>query len=368
MSDGAIGPAEVEAVVARVVSARVRARGAYHVAESAGLVKLDAMENPYGWPADLVDAWLERLRAVPLNRYPDPRAPGLRARLRAVMGVPAGMDLMLGNGSDELIQVVLLACGGEGSVVLAPEPSFAMYRVCSEALGREFVAVPLDEPDFSLDAARAVDAIARHRPAVVFLAYPNNPTGALPEASAVEAIIRAAPGAVVVDEAYEPFAGNTFMPALAAHPNLLVMRTVSKLGLAGLRLGVLAGHPAWLHELDKVRLPYNVNVLTEASGEFALEHYEVLRAQTARIVADREVLRRELEGFNRLTVWPSHANFLLVRAPAGEGPGVVRGLRERGVLVKDLDGAGPGLDDCLRVSVGTPEENRAFLEALRAVI
>lgn len=353
----------VEERIARLVAPEVRALSAYAVADATGLVKLDAMENPYPWPRELEGEWVERLRAVDVNRYPDPRATRLKVRLRDVMDVPASADILLGNGSDELIQLLILAIGGAGSVVFAPDPSFAMYGLVARATGRRFESVALDASDFSLRLDATLEAIHRHDPALTFIAYPNNPTGNLFDAEHVEAILDATRGVVVVDEAYAPFAKASFMPRLEERPNLLVLRTVSKLGLAGLRLGVLAGPPAWIRELDKLRLPYNLNVLTQAGAELALEHYDLFRAQTDRILRDRADLLARLEAMNSVDVWPSSANFLLVRA----GPGTAAALRERGVLVKDLHGASPLLENCIRVTVGRPEENASFLAALEAI-
>jgi histidinol-phosphate aminotransferase len=353
--------ADVEAVV----RPEVRALAAYHVPPAGARVKLDAMESPYAWPGDLGEAWLEALRGAQVNRYPDPGARGLKARLREVMGVPAGAGLLLGNGSDEIIQILLTAVGGAGRTVLAPEPTFVMYRQIALSLGLGFVAVPLRGQDFSLDLEATLAAVRAHAPAAVFLAYPNNPTGNLFPEEAVRRVLAEAPGLVVVDEAYTPFAGETFLDALADYPRLLVMRTVSKLGLAGLRLGWLAGAEAWVSELEKVRLPYNINVLTQLSAEFALRHFERIEAATARVREDREELYRALGALPGVTVWPSRANFILFRVPAGRAGPVFQGLEDRGVLIKKLDGSHPLLADCLRVTVGTPAENAAFLSALR---
>lgn len=350
--------------VARLIAPEVRALTAYQVADASGLIKLDAMENPYPWPAELEREWLERLRGVKLNRYPDPKASELKARLRSAMAVPEAAGMLLGNGSDELIQLLILAIGGAGSVVLAPDPSFAMYALVARATGRRFVTVALDETNFGLRKAAMLEAISKHRPALTFLAYPNNPTGNLFAADHVEAILDASPGVVVVDEAYAPFARASFFGELGARPNLLVLRTVSKLGLAGLRLGILAGAPAWINELDKLRLPYNLNVLTQVTAELALSRYEVFEEQTQRIIHHRADLYERLSAMNGVEVWPSSANFLLVRTASGTGPAAVASLRERGVLVKDLNGASPLLRDCMRVTVGRPEENAAFLKAL----
>ena len=358
----------LDARIARLIAPEVRALSAYAVADAAGLIKLDAMENPYPWPAELKDEWLERLRGVDVNRYPDPKASALKERLRGVLAVPASADMLLGNGSDELIQLLILAIGGPGSVVFAPDPSFAMYALVARATGRRFVSVPLDEADFSLRLDETLEAIREQKPALTFIAYPNNPTGNLFDARHVEAILDATPGIVVVDEAYAPFARASFFPQLVERPNLVVLRTVSKLGLAGLRLGVLAGAPAWTNQLDKLRLPYNLNVLTQASAELALSHYELFQEQMRRIIRDRDDLHERLAAMDGIQVWPSEANFLLIRTALGVGTATVAALRERGVLVKDLHGASPLLRDCVRVTVGRPEENAAFLKALEEVI
>ncbi len=359
---------DIDALIARLIAPEVRALSAYAVADATGLVKLDAMENPYPWPPELKDEWIDRLRAVDVNRYPDPKAAPLKERLREVLDVPASADLLLGNGSDELIQLLILAIGGPESVVFAPDPSFAMYALVTRATGRRFESVALDGSDFSLALDATLEAIAEHEPALTFIAYPNNPTGNLFDAAHVEAILDASPGVVVVDEAYAPFAEKSFLPRLEARSNLLVLRTVSKLGLAGLRLGVLAGAPAWIGELDKLRLPYNLNVLSQVSAELALEHYALFQEQTRQIVRDRDTLYARLEAMNSIEVWPSSANFLLVRTATGSGSATVAALRERGVLVKDVGGASPLLRDCMRVTVGLPEENAAFLAALEEVI
>jgi len=347
------------------VRPEIRALTAYHVPDPGQCIKLDAMENPYGWPDELVDAWLERLRGVPLNRYPDPTARRLRDSLRAAMEVPADMGILLGNGSDELIQMIAQTVTAPGRAILAPEPSFVMYRLIAQVTGMRFVSVPLGD-DFGLDLDAMLEAIEREQPAVVFLAYPNNPTGNLFDAAAVRRILAAASGLVIVDEAYAAFAADSFMGTLGSHSNLLVLRTLSKTGLAGLRLGLLAGPPAWLNEIDKTRLPYNIGVLNQASAEFALEHRSVLDAQTARIRADRATLFAALVALPGLQVYPSEANFILFRTPAGRADTVFAGLRERGVLIKNLNAVGGALHDCLRVTVGTPAENAAFLAALRA--
>jgi histidinol-phosphate aminotransferase len=361
----------VDSVVARIarwVRPEVRALSAYHVADAGGLVKLDAMENPYPWPDDLKTAWLAALRDVSINRYPDAGADGLRERLRQVWPIPAGVQVMLGNGSDELIQLLLLLVSGSGRVVMAPEPTFVMYRVSALTAGMRFEGVPLRGEDFALDLDVMLASIDRHQPAVVFLAYPNNPTGNLWDPEAIHAILQAAPGLVVVDEAYTPFAGASFLEHLGTYPGLVVMRTLSKLGLAGLRLGLVMGDERWIEELNKLRLPYNINSLTQLSTSFALDHFPVFEAQASRIVAERDVLYRGLARLEGVHPWPSQANFILFRVAPGRAGSLREGLRTAGVLIKSLDGTHPLLADCLRVTVGTAQENRIFLQALSELV
>lgn len=345
-----------------IIRSEIVALKAYHVPDSAGLVKLDAMENPYRLPQELQAEVARLAGSAPLNRYPDPDAARLKARLREVMGIPGGMDVLLGNGSDEIIQMLIMAAARPGAVVLGLEPSFVMFRMIAAFCGVRFVGVPL-QADFTLDADKVIAAIAEHQPAVVFIAYPNNPTGNLFDEAGITRIIEAAPGMVVVDEAYHAFAGTSFMPRLAAYPNLLVMRTLSKSGLAGLRLGLIAGNRAWLAHVDKVRLPYNVNVLTQIVAEKALQHHELLGRQAAAIRAERARLFEELGRIAGVRVYPSDANFILFRTAGADR--VFSSLRQRGVLIKNLHGSHPALADCLRVTVGTPEEDTLFLAALK---
>ena len=342
----------------------VRALSAYHVPATGDVVKLDAMENPYTWPdEDLRHEWAEALAAVGVNRYPDPRAGAVVERLRAHTGLAAEQSLLLGNGSDELIQLVTLALARPGATVLAPEPTFVMYRMIAAFCGLEFIGVPLDE-DFRLDVAAMEAAIAEHDPAVVWLAWPNNPTGNLWPRADIHRIADRAGGLVVVDEAYQPFAQDTFIGELGERDNVLVLRTLSKLGLAGLRLGFLAGPADWLDEIDKLRLPYNVNALTQAGATFALDRFDRLERQAAAIRGERDALARRLAGLQGVTVYPSAANFILLRMPSGRARSVFQALLGEEILIKCLDGAHPALADCLRVTVGTPSENALLAEAL----
>ena len=345
-----------------LIRPEILALKAYHVASAAGMVKLDAMENPYGLPPAMRRELAEVLSRVDLNRYPDPSAPRLRELIRRKMGVPAGMEVLLGNGSDDLIQVVTLALAKPGAVMMYPGPTFVMYAMNATFFGMRAVPVGLRD-DFSLDSKSFVNAMREHNPAVIYLAYPNNPTGVLYPEEDVLSIIRECNGLVVLDEAYHPFAQRTFMPRLAEFPNLVVMRTVSKLGLAGIRLGYLAARPEWVEQFDKVRQVYNVNVLTQAAAQFVLERLDVLEEQAALIRKEREELKLKLEALEGVTVYPSAANFFLIRVPDAER--TFESLKRQGVLVRNLH---PGIRDALRVTVGTPDENRILLTALREAL
>lgn len=340
----------------------IRALRAYHVPASSGMVKLDAMENPYRLPTEMAGELGQLLASVAINRYPEPAAAGLEAELRRSMGIDEGLGVVLGNGSDEILQVIATALARPGATVLALEPSFVMYRTCAVMAGMGYVGVPL-APDFTPDLPAVLAAIAEHRPALTWIAYPNNPTGNLFPREAVLAIVEASPGLVVVDEAYYAFAGGaSFLGELGRHANLVLVRTVSKLGLAGLRVGLAVGPRDWLAEFDKVRLPYNVNVLSAAAAQFVLSRREVLEEQTRAIVRDRGVLEAGLDAIAGVRRFPSAANFVLARVP--DAPRAFEGLKSRGILVKNLHGAHRLLEHCLRFTVGTPDENRRLLEAL----
>lgn len=339
----------------------IRALTAYHVPDSSGMVKLDAMENPYGLPPALRARIARLVEDASLNRYPDPGAGRLKAQLRESFAAPEAAELLLGNGSDEILQMLVLAAARPGAVVLGVEPSFTMFRMIAAFAGVRYVGVELRD-DFGLDVGRTLAAIEQHRPGLIFLAYPNNPTGNLFDAAGIERIIAAAPGMVLIDEAYHAFAGRSFMARVPQQANLLVMRTLSKLGLAGIRLGVLAGRGEWIAQLDKLRLPYNVNTLTQLVACEVLQHEAVLTEQAAAIKLERGRLLRGLQEVPGLAAYPSDANFLLFRISNAER--VFDGLKQRGVLIKSLHGSHRLLANCLRVTVGTPQENDAFLAAL----
>jgi histidinol-phosphate aminotransferase len=348
----------------QLVRPEIRALKPYHVVDAGNLIKLDAMENPYPWPEWLRYEWFNELRTVSLNRYPDPQASLLKQQLRMRMGVPDRAGIILGNGSDELIQMIIQAVAAPGRIIMAPEPTFVMYRQIAAVSGLEYSGVALCD-DFSLRADEMLDAIEVRQPAVVFLAYPNNPTGNLFDRDAVEAIVSRAPGLVVIDEAYAPFTDHSVMPAVPDAENLLVLRTLSKMGLAGLRLGLLAGPRNWLDEIEKTRLPYNISTLNQVTGTFALRHFEVFSEQVDSLRRQRGELLAALGEMQGITTYPSEANFILFRSRPGHADAIFAGLKSRGVLIKNLNGSSPALADCLRVTVGQPAENTTFLAALK---
>jgi histidinol-phosphate aminotransferase len=346
---------------AGLVRPEVLAMSSYHVPSASGLLKLDAMENPYRLPPELQRALGERLGAIAINRYPAPSYARLKAMIRDKLGVPASAGLLLGNGSDELISIMSVATARPGATIVAPVPSFVMYDVSTRLAGSRFVPVPLAS-DFSLDVPAMLAAIAEHQPAIVWIAYPNNPTGNSFDRAGIEQIIAAAPGLVVLDEAYQPFAPDSWMPELARHDHLVVMRTVSKLGLAGVRIGYMAAAPHWIDEFDKVRPPYNISSLDEAAAEFALEHLDVLIEQAARVRTDRGHLLAALRAMPGVVAFDSAANFILVRV--ADGPATAAAMRTQGVLIKDVGRMHPLLANCLRFTVGSPHENATLLAAL----
>lgn len=349
-----------------IIRPDVLAMTSYPVPDATGFVKLDAMENPYTLPAPLAAGLGEHLARVALNRYPAPRPAALLDKLRAAMAVPAGCELMLGNGSDELIDILCVACAKPGASVLMPVPGFVMVEQYARFAGLDFVGVPLRE-DMSLDIDAMLAAIAQHRPALIHLAYPNNPTGTLFADADIERIIAAATGSlVVIDEAYQPFAGRSWLTRVPEFDNVVVMRTLSKLGLAGVRLGYLAGAPAWLAEFDKVRPPYNVNVLTQAAVDYLLDHLDVLDAQAAELRAAREQLMAAVAALPGATVFPSAGNFVLVRVP--DAAAVFDTLLTERVLIKNVSKMHPLLANCVRLTVGSPDENRALLAAMQQVL
>jgi histidinol-phosphate aminotransferase len=350
---------------ADVIRPEIRALSPYHVPDANGLIKLDAMENPFGFPADLRDGLARELASVALNRYPAPDAGRLKRDIRHAMQVPANLDILLGNGSDEIIQIIAMAVARPGASLLSMEPSFVMFRMIATFCGLRYVGIPL-RADFSLDIAAVLEAMAREHPAVTFIAYPNNPTGNLFDRAALLEIIAAAGrygGLVVIDEAYFAFSPASMLGDIAGHPNAVLMRTLSKLGLAGIRLGMLFGQGEWLAEFDKLRLPYNINALTQAAAGFALRHYDALLRQAGALKAERARLAAALATIERVQCFPSEANFILIRV--ADANRTFAHLLSRKILVKNTSSTHAMLVRTLRITIGTPAENDALIAAFQ---
>ena len=372
----------VQTLIDRRIRQDVQGMHAYAIQDSKGMVKLDAMENPHRLPADLQQALGQRLGALALNRYPDGRVNDLRQALAAYAGMPEGFDIMLGNGSDELISLLAMACdvpvapGQPRPAILAPLPGFVMYAMSAQLQGLDFVGVPLTA-DFELDVPAMIQAIEQHQPAIVYLAYPNNPTANLwAEADMVRVVAaaQAAGSIVAIDEAYQPFSSRTYLDVIRANPaanaHVLLMRTMSKFGLAGVRIGYMMGAAALIAQVDKVRPPYNISVLNYECALFALEHQEAFAAQAREICAQRATLLGALRALSGVKAWNSDANMVLIRLEGARAPGVDQaqkvfdGLKSRGVLVKNVSKMHPLLAHCLRITVGTAAENTRLLAAL----
>jgi histidinol-phosphate aminotransferase len=370
----------LQSLIQRRVRQDVQAMHAYVVQDSGGMVKLDAMENPYRLAHELQHELGERLGALAINRYPDGRVNQLRHALAQYAQMPEGYDIILGNGSDELISLLSLVCAvqrdsvtGSKPMVIAPTPGFVMYAVSAELQGLQFLGISL-KPDFELDTFAMVEAIAKHQPAIVYLAYPNNPTANLWDEGAMAHIIAAAADVgtlVVVDEAYQPFSRRTYLDVIredpGQHQHVLLMRTMSKFGLAGVRLGYLMGPAELVGQIQKVRPPYNISVLNCECALFALEHTDVFAKQATAVRIERALLQKALRVLPNLHAFPSDGNMILVRFAGTDDPAqrAFEGLRARGVLVKNVSKMHPLLVDCLRITVGTPEENQELLTALK---
>ena len=366
----------LEVLIQRRIRQDVQSMHAYAIQDSVGLVKLDAMENPYRLPPELQEALGKRLGALALNRYPDGRVNDLRHALATYAQMPEGCDIMLGNGSDELISLLAMACDvaldpdtGKKPVILAPLPGFVMYAMSAALQGLDFVGVPLSA-DFELIEDDMLAAIAAHQPAIVYLAYPNNPTANLWNADAMARVIAAAGqvgSLVVIDEAYQPFSSRTYLDTIraqpAAHTHVLLMRTLSKFGLAGVRIGYMMGPKALIAEVDKVRPPYNISVLNYECALFALEHADVFAQQAAALREQRTRLLTALRAMPGVKAWDSDANMILVRV--GDAQKTFDGLKARGVLVKNVSKMHLLLAQCLRLTVGTADENTRLLAAVQ---
>lgn len=339
-----------------LVRPNVLALRAYEAKDIPCRVKLDANESPYGFPF---------LKDIETNRYPDPEAKGIKDAFSKYLGVPVRpSDILVGNGSDELIYYLITTFGGP---VLYPEPTFSMYGIIGKALGVKTIEAPLagvnDPAPFDLDIKSMLKAVKKERPKLIFLSSPNNPTGNCFSADKMLKIIEASKGVVVVDEAYQPFSGRGMAHLLKDYKNLLIMRTLSKVGLAALRVGFLIGDEEIINEVNKVRLPFNVNSVSQALAVKALKDKKRLRAFINSIVKERDRLYGKLQGIKGLRPYPSEANFILFKVKDSDW--VYAELLKRGVLVRNMKGV---VEGCLRVTVGTKGENEIFLKALGAVL
>ena len=356
----------------RFIRQDIQSMHAYAIQDSAGMVKLDAMENPFALSPELQAQLGERLGAVAINRYPGARIEDLKQALTRYVDLPEGHGLMLGNGSDELISLLAMACDVPGASILSPLPGFVMYAMSAQLQGLAFHGVPLTA-DFELDEPAMLAALRAHQPAITYIAYPNNPTANLWDAAVIRRLIAEAAtfgGLVVMDEAYQPFSSRSWLDEIRAKPaanaNVLLMRTLSKFGLAGVRLGYMLGPQTLVHEIDKLRPPYNVSVLNAECALFALEHADVFAQQAAQIREQRSVLIDALARMSGVTPFPSDANMVLARVPDAQR--CFEGLKARGILVKNVSKMHPLLANCLRLTVGTPAETARLISALQQAL
>ena len=342
----------------------VLAQKAYAVEQTACPIKLDANENPLAIPEPLRERFAARLASIPLNRYPEAGSPTLVGRFSRAFEV--GEDqVILGNGSDELIQILCTAVARPGAEVMIPVPTFAMYRISAINAGCRVAMVPLDG-EFDLDLAAMLARVATNPPALTYLASPNNPTGNCFHRERIETIIERFPGIVVVDEAYSHFSDQTFLPLMGRHRNLVILRTLSKVGLAAMRIGLLIGPPELVHELNKVRLPYNMNALSQAAAGFYLDHEDAFLKQAEEIRRRRGELFSAMEAIPGIHPRPTDANFIFFGCDF-DADRVYMHLMERGILIKNFNTPGT-MKNFMRVTVGTREENNRFIDALQAIL
>lgn len=340
----------------------IKALTAYPVPDSTGFIKLDAMENPYDLAddADLFARHQTALSQASINRYPDPSAKILSKTLKKHMNIAPDCDILLGNGSDELIQLLCMACSSN-EVIMSPAPSFVMYPMIAKFTHLQHIALPLDE-QFELQTQACLDLIKQHNPKLIFIAYPNNPTGNLFDKNDLITLIKNTNALVVIDEAYYAYAKADFLSELAEFDNLVVMRTVSKVGLAGLRLGLLIGKTDIIAQFNKIRLPYNINSLTQISANFLLENFATLQRQTDTIIQQRAQLFSQLSEISAIKTYHTQANFILFHTPNAQG--LFEYLLSQKILIKNLSKQ-PRLINCLRVTVGKPAENKIFITAVK---
>ena len=325
-------------------------------------IKLDAMELPCQFPEYMQKELACELAVAEINRYPNPATSGLQQLLKGIFQIPKQAQIVLGNGSDELIQLITMLLAKPKAKILSVDPSFVMYQRNAVLFGLEYIGVPLNN-DFTLNLPAILSAIKTHQPALIFIAYPNNPTGVCFRHEDVQAIIDAAPGVIVIDEAYGSFSLDSFLPYAGNVEKLVVMRTLSKIGFAGLRLGYACGHPILMNELAKIVPPYNMNQLSLTAAKFALRHYGWVEEQINTLKRERSRLSEALSLLPEVRVFASEANFITIRVPDAEL--VFKALKDSNILIKNLHGSHPLLDQCLRLTVGTFEQNQQVLNVFQ---
>jgi histidinol-phosphate aminotransferase len=333
---------------------------AYHVPVSKDMIKLDAMESPFGVPEDLKVEFLKCIEQSEVNRYPEADPSPLKGTLRSLMDIPDEFGILLGNGSDELIQLLALACSKD-DLIMSFEPSFVMYELVSKYVNLEYFGVQLDS-NFDINLSDALLIIEREKPKIIFIAYPNNPTGNCFDYDAIIEIIKSTNSMVILDEAYYAYSDKSFLSEISNFPNLLVLRTISKIGFAGLRLGLLIGDQETIAQLNKLRLPYNINALTQTSANFLLQDKQRIINNAQIIIEERRRLAHELSLFSKFKVYPSQTNFILVHSE--DAHSLHTALKENGILIKGFP-KGSKLSDFIRISVSEPVENNILLDAIR---
>lgn len=354
----------------RLLNPQLLKAQAYHVQDASGMLKLDAMESPYSIPESIKATWLEKISSASLNRYPDPQCEDIRTQIIKDHNLAEDYDVMFGNGSDEIIQILIQAIAQDAGPIMSVNPSFVMYDLVSTLNQRDYVSVDLDQ-QFCLDEKKWFAQIQEKKPALIFIAYPNNPSGNLFPRALIEKTIEKAPGLVVIDEAYALYSHDSFLEDVAKHPNLLVLRTVSKMGLAGLRFGLLFGHKRWINQFNKLRLPYNINCLTQVSMAYFWQQRALFSEQAKEIISEREKVSQQLSQLSGVTVYPSQANFILLRLEntLKSATDVFNALKEKGILIKNMDKPkGHSLHQCLRVTISNPQENNVLLSAMKQIL
>ena len=348
----------------KLIRDEVLAQKAYPAEMKECRIKLDANESPHELPAPLKATLFARMQDTALNRYPDPGAPSLCKRYGALCGVDENR-VMTGNGSDELIQILCAALARPGARILIPIPTFVMYRIIGLNYGLGVTEVRLDDA-FDLDLATMLEKIAGESPALIFLSYPNSPTGNCFSEDRIRAILEASAGVVVVDEAYSNFSGKTLLPLLKQYKNLVILRTLSKVGYAALRIGFLLGAPELLQELNKVRLPYNMNALSQAAAGFFMDEKQAFSELIDRIIEERKNLYVALQKMDGIDPFPSAANFIFFGCTLNVTH-VYEQLIRKGIRIKPFIFPWSSRQ-FIRVTVGSREENEAFIEELKRVI